>query len=192
MRIIAGRLKGRRLGSPDWDGVRPTADRLKETLFNVLGDRPDEARVLDACAGTGAVGIEAISRGAAHVVFVDHDQRATNLIAKNLTHCGVSSQGTVVTAALPNAVDRPTLMTPFDLVLLDPPYDGYGIDVILSAVARRLSSDGLLVFERSVRRPRVVPEGLDVVKTVTSGESALDLYLRSRNGKTAGCAKDRQ
>ena len=84
MRVIAGTLKGRRLKTPTWDGLRPTSDKLRETLFNVLAPRVAGARVLDGYAGTGAVGIEAISRGAAHVTFVESDRRAQALIAANL------------------------------------------------------------------------------------------------------------
>src|SRR4029453_6596223 len=83
MRIIAGSLKGRRLEAPDWDGLRPTSDRLRETLFNVLAPAIDGARVLDVYAGTGAVGIEALSRGAAHVTFVESDRRAQALVEEN-------------------------------------------------------------------------------------------------------------
>src|SRR5919109_3636462 len=90
MRIIAGSLKGRRLATPDWQGLRPTSDKLRETLFNVVAPRIPGARVLDAYAGTGAIGIEAISRGAAHVTFVDRDRRATRLIAENLRRCGIA------------------------------------------------------------------------------------------------------
>jgi 16S rRNA G966 N2-methylase RsmD len=89
LRIIGGTLKGRRLDGPRWDGLRPTSDRLRETLFNVLGPRIEGARVLDGYAGTGAVGIEALSRGAAHVTFVDEDPRAATLIAANLERCGL-------------------------------------------------------------------------------------------------------
>jgi 16S rRNA (guanine(966)-N(2))-methyltransferase RsmD len=89
MRVIAGTLKGRRLKAPDWDGLRPTSDKLRETLFNILGTRVAGARVLDGYAGTGAIGIEALSRGAAHVTFVERDRRATALIAANLAACGV-------------------------------------------------------------------------------------------------------
>ena len=78
MRIIAGRLKGRRVASPSWEGLRPTSDRLRETLFNVLAPRVEGARVLDVFAGTGALGFEALSRGAAHVVFVESDRRAAD------------------------------------------------------------------------------------------------------------------
>ncbi|HWN85216.1 MAG TPA: RsmD family RNA methyltransferase, partial [Vicinamibacterales bacterium] len=89
MRIIAGQLKGRRIASPAWDGLRPTSDRLRETLFNVLAPRIEGARVLDAFAGTGALGFEALSRGAAHVEFVDADPRATAAIARTAAAWGV-------------------------------------------------------------------------------------------------------
>src|SRR5688572_32354852 len=89
LRVIAGSFKGRRLESPRWDGLRPTSDKLRETLFNVLAPRVAGARVLDAFAGTGAVGIEAMSRGAAHVTFVERDRRAQALIDANLARCGV-------------------------------------------------------------------------------------------------------
>src|SRR3954447_26224045 len=89
MRIIAGSLKGRRLESPAWEGLRPTSDKLRETLFNVLAPRTPGARVLDGYAGTGALGIEALSRGAAHVVFVERDRRACALIRQNLERCGI-------------------------------------------------------------------------------------------------------
>ena len=88
MRIIAGELKGRRLKTPDWAGLRPTSDRLRETLFNILAPRIAGARVLDGYAGTGAVGIEALSRGAAHVTFVEQDRRAVQLIETNLRALG--------------------------------------------------------------------------------------------------------
>ena len=84
MRIIAGTLKGRRLTPPRWDGLRPTSDKLRETLFNVLGPAVEGQRVLDAYAGTGAVGIEALSRGAAHVTFVESDRRAADIIGMAL------------------------------------------------------------------------------------------------------------
>ena len=89
MRVIAGEFKGRRLEAPDWPGLRPTSDKLRETLFNVLQGRLPQARFLDVFAGTGAVGIEALSRGAAHVTFVEQDPRARGLIAENLARCGL-------------------------------------------------------------------------------------------------------
>ena len=100
MRIIAGRLKGRRLKAPAWDGLRPTSDKLRETLFNILAPRIDGARVVDGFAGTGAIGIEAISRGAAHVTFVEQDRRALALIAQNLAACGVEEGAILSSAAM--------------------------------------------------------------------------------------------
>src|ERR671922_1091100 len=95
MRIIAGRLKGRRLKAPTWEGLRPTSDKLRETLFNIVAPRIEHARVLDGYAGTGAVGIEALSRGAAHVTFVEKDRRAVRLIGDNLAVCGIEADYTI-------------------------------------------------------------------------------------------------
>src|SRR5689334_7994549 len=95
MRVIAGTLKGRRLKAPTWDGLRPTSDKLRETLFNILGARIDGARLLDGYAGTGAVGIEALSRGAADVAFIESDPRAIALIEANLALCGVERGYTI-------------------------------------------------------------------------------------------------
>src|SRR5262245_16186827 len=89
MRIIAGHFKGRRLKAPAWEGLGPTSDRLRQTLLNVLAPRLAGAGVIDGFAGTGAVGIEALSRGAAHVLFIEQDRRAAALIASNLALCGV-------------------------------------------------------------------------------------------------------
>src|SRR5437868_9638294 len=91
MRVIAGSLKGRRLNAPTWAGLRPTSDKLRETLFNILAPRIVGASVLDLYAGTGAIGIEAISRGAREVRFIEKDPNAQALIADNLKHCGVLS-----------------------------------------------------------------------------------------------------
>src|SRR4030095_3256048 len=95
MRVISGTLKGRRLDAPDWPGLRPTSDKLRDTLFNVLGRSIVDAHVLDGYAGTGAVGIEALSRGAAHVTFVERDPRAIALIEANLAGCGATDGYTI-------------------------------------------------------------------------------------------------
>ena len=101
MRGIAGSLKGRRLeGAHLGDGLRPTSDKLRETLFNILAPRIAGARVLDAYAGTGAVGIEALSRGAASVTFVDSDRRAQALIEENLARCGIANGYAIIRAHL--------------------------------------------------------------------------------------------
>src|SRR3954470_23164061 len=96
MRVIAGTYKGRRLKTPSWDGLRPTSDKLRETLFNILAPRVAGARVLDVYAGTGAVGIEALSRGASAVTFIELDRRAQALIEENLQRCGIATGYTMI------------------------------------------------------------------------------------------------
>src|SRR5262245_53832798 len=122
MRVIAGSLKGRRLKAPAWDGLRPTSDKLRETLFNILAQRVVGARVLDAFAGTGAVGIEAISRGALEVVFVEQDRRAQGLIAENLAACGIGNGYAILGMEMRRAAKRLQETAPgaFDVVFLDP------------------------------------------------------------------------
>src|ERR671939_659548 len=104
MRVIAGSLKGRRLKAPAWEGLRPTSDKLRETLFNILAPRVAGARVLDGYAGTGALGIEALSRGATHVTFIEQDRRAAALIADNLSRCGVANGYAIIRAPAKRAV----------------------------------------------------------------------------------------
>lgn len=176
MRVISGTLKGRRLRSPDGGQVRPTSDRVRETLFDILGYRVDGARVLDACAGTGALGIEALSRGAANVVFVEAHSGAASLLAKNLAHCELEAQAVVLVDSLPRAASRAELSEPFDLILLDPPYDAPEIGTILSAIAPRLRRGGILVLERSKRASILDTATLVVVRTVKAGDSVLDFY----------------
>src|SRR6478735_8272902 len=105
MRVIAGTLKGRRLDSPTWEGVRPTSDKLRETLFNVLAVRIGGARVLDGYAGTGALGLEALSRGASHVTFVERDRRAQQLIARNIARCGIADGYVIIGATVLQAIE---------------------------------------------------------------------------------------
>ena len=185
LRVVAGVLKGRRLLSPTWRGLRPTSDRLRETLFNILGPACEGASVLDAFAGTGAIGIEAMSRGASHVMFVDHDPRALSLIRQNLERCGVTDRYTIQRMDLARPVfakataDR---LAPavFDLIFLDPPYE-MKPTTACEALASSLTDDGRLVVEHARRMD--VPEAIaDLRRTrmVTAGDSALSFYRRTR------------
>jgi 16S rRNA (guanine(966)-N(2))-methyltransferase RsmD len=184
MRIIAGRFKGRRLESPDWEGLRPTSDKLRETLFNILAPRIAGARVLDGYAGTGAVGIEALSRGAAHVTFIEHDRRAARLIESNLAACGVAGDYTIDTGDLVSVVQRYGEAA-FDLVWLDPPYGLTDLRHPLDAAARVLRPDGLLVLERATRQEPDMPPSLERTRDVKSGDSTLTFFTRPRDGSYA-------
>jgi 16S rRNA (guanine(966)-N(2))-methyltransferase RsmD len=181
MRVIAGSLKGRRLKAPTWDGLRPTSDKLRETLFNVLAPRIAGARVLDAFAGTGALGIEALSRGAAWVTFVEAEGRAQALIAENLALCGLAGGYAIIRAPvarafamLPAAVSAP--FDPFDIVLLDPPYEAAGA-AALEGVDRLLAPGGVAVLEHARRRAAPETAGrLARTRELASGDSALAFY----------------
>jgi 16S rRNA (guanine(966)-N(2))-methyltransferase RsmD len=175
MRVISGTHKGRRLEAPSWEGLRPTSDKLRETLFNVLARSILQAKVLDAYAGTGAVGIEALSRGAAHVTFVDSDQRAIALIRRNLERCGIESGCAIIRANL-SGTAAPPAQAPFDLIFLDPPYQFDSADAV-RLVGRWLAPEGLLVLEHA--RRRIVPDRVDALvrtRSIVSGDSALGLY----------------
>ncbi len=175
MRVIAGRLRGRRLKSPTWSGLRPTSDRLRETLFNVLGSRVQGARVLDLCAGTGAVGIEALSRGAVHVTLVDADPRACRLAAANLAVCGLDEGYAIVRSTVEEAEAR--LTTPFDIVFVDPPYDDPAFGRWVAAASALVAPDGLLVVEHARTRDCGAAAGrLARVRELRSGDSALSFY----------------
>ncbi len=196
MRVIAGSLKGRRLEGPEWGGLRPTSDRLRETLFAILAPRVPGARVLDGYAGTGALGIEAVSRGARSAAFVDDDPRAARLIARNVARCGIAERCVIIRGAVARALEsmrgRPGF-EPFDIVLLDPPYAlagpavrpprrraaerRGGLDDILCAAGGVLAPGGLVVLEHARRvAPPETAGALVRVRTVASGDSALSFY----------------
>ena len=179
MRVIAGSMKGRRLKAPDWDGLRPTSDKLRETLFNILTPRLAGARVVDAYAGTGAVGIEALSRGARHVTFVEHDRRAQTLIAENLAHCGIATGYNIVRAGALRAFQSFDTDASFDIILLDPPYAATEAEVssVLAAAGDHVTADGVVVLERGRRRPAPDTTGrLGRARDVVSGNSTLTFY----------------
>jgi 16S rRNA (guanine966-N2)-methyltransferase len=178
MRVIAGQFKGRRLKTPTWDGVRPTSDKLRETLFNILGSRVPGARVLDGYAGTGAVGLEALSRGAAHVTFVENDRRTAALIEENAQVCGVKGGYTIACGDF--LTSQVGVAGGFDLILLDPPYAIGNVHHVLDRAAGLLSEDGLLVLERPTRQDPDVPLTLERVRDVKSGDSTLTMFIRSR------------
>jgi 16S rRNA (guanine(966)-N(2))-methyltransferase RsmD len=180
MRVIAGTLRGRRLKSPTWNGLRPTSDKLRETLFNILAPRVGGARVLDGYAGTGALGIEAISRGARSATFVDDDRRATALVAENVAHCGIEDQCVIIRAKVAHALESLRQSDPFDIVLFDPPYapdHDSDFDAILRAAAGLLAHRGIVVLEHARRATQPDPVGgLARTRTVMAGNSALSLY----------------
>jgi 16S rRNA (guanine(966)-N(2))-methyltransferase RsmD len=174
MRIIAGKYKGRRLIAPPGRDVRPTSDYLREALFNVIGTDVAEARVLDGFAGTGALGLEALSRGAARAVFVERDRAAIKAIEANIATCGAESSALIVDSEFLRA---PLDVAAFTLILLDPPYDTKALGAILTRAAALAAPGSLVVLEHSSRQQS--PEAVGTLmryRLLSAGDSALSLY----------------
>jgi len=179
MRIVAGSLKGRRLDAPAWEGLRPTSDKLRETLFNVLAPRIEGARLLDGFAGTGAVGIEALSRGASHVTFVESDPRAIALIETNLARCGIGDRYAIIRVRFVGT-EQPAVAGPFDVIFLDPPYGASQLLAAIEAAAPLVEEQTLLVIEHARRDTAPESTGMLVrTRLLTSGDSALAFYRRT-------------
>ena len=183
MRIIAGKYRGRKLKSPPSAQTRPTSDRLRETLFNVLAPRIEGARFLDLCAGTGAVGIEAISRGAAHVTFVDQSRKMCSLIEANTGVLGIDAdEFEIVNAEASDYLRRHAKKErePFDLIFFDPPYaaDYQGV---LSFIAEHrpqlLSDEGITVVEHHKKKDLPDEDGeLRRYRVLKHGDSVLSFF----------------
>jgi 16S rRNA (guanine966-N2)-methyltransferase len=167
MRIIAGALRGRRLVAPGVHSTRPTADRTRQAIFNVLEHaawaRPIEGgRVADLFAGSGALGIEALSRGAAYCLFVESDRAAGDVIARNLDQVGCAGRSRLVRSDARRGLPRDA--GPFDLVFLDPPY-GKGLDLAALAAAPPgwLSPEAVVVIERGAAEAEPQAPGLELL-----------------------------
>jgi 16S rRNA (guanine966-N2)-methyltransferase len=166
MRVVGGKLRSRPLAGPKSDAVRPTSDRLREALFNILthayDDQVTDARVLDLFAGTGALGIEAISRGAAYALFVDEDVEARALLRDNMESLGLGGV-TRIFRRDATKLGPAHPLEPFDLVFLDPPY-GKGLAEKALATAREggwLKPGAVIVVEETADASFIAPEGFE-------------------------------
>ncbi len=180
MRITGGRLRGRILKSPPSDAVRPTSDRLRETVFNILahayGNPVEGARVLDVFAGTGAMGLEALSRGASFAFFVEQSVTACAIIRANVQALGVEGTSRVLRrdACKPGIAPQGQK---FDLVFLDPPY-GRGLAPPALAALRNggfLAKDALLVIEEFAAAKIDLPDGFALLESRRYGETRIVL-----------------
>ena len=187
MRVIGGRLGGRSLRAPKGNATRPTADRVRESLFQVLGDL-DGLRVADLYAGTGALGIEALSRGAIWVTFVESQRAALEALRLNLRSLGLVDASTVVALPVERAGDALRAHAPYDLVLADPPWANMG--PALAAVCRLLSSLELspgarVVVEHSSREALALPAGFPLLPLDERrwGDTAVSMFSAPTPGK---------
>src|SRR5262250_3293166 len=153
MRVISGKFKSRHLKATPPAGIRPTSDKLKETVFNILGPRVEGATFIDGCAGMGGIGIEAISRGATFVYFVEQSRKACQIIRENLKSLKVEEGYKIIEMDLLKALD--SIDTPLDIAFVDPPYEREDLyDACLKRFGSSplLAPDGLVIFEHSKRK----------------------------------------
>jgi 16S rRNA (guanine(966)-N(2))-methyltransferase RsmD len=186
MRVIAGAQKGRRLHGPKGSGLRPTADRVKEALFSILGGRVAGSRFLDLYAGTGAIGIEALSRGARLVTFVESDQTALRVLRANLAHCGLDTAAAIhACSAAAFLKHRAKAALQHDLVFADPPYQHGRLAELWAALAETpaITPGALIVLEHSSKSSvPSVREHLNLLRQYRYGDTTLSVFEVAAQG----------
>lgn len=183
MRVIAGSARGRKLKAFKGRDIRPTPDRVREALFNILGTRIAGSRFLDLCAGTGSVGLEALSRGARQVTWVEKERRACRLIAENVRRCGLTAAPHALLQR--DALQAISLLEKggevFHFIFLDPPFRSPLAERLLCRLAQSpiLAPGGLIVAEHSVHGDlQAEYNGLYRIRRRVFGEVVLSFYQR--------------
>lgn len=176
MRVIAGQARGIPLRTPRDRATRPITDRVKETLFGILGEAVVDARVLDLYAGSGAIGIEALSRGAAACTFVDHAREALSVLRANLERTGLAGTATVVGGDVLRWLDRAPAHR-YQLAFLDPPYAVRDIVAPLDRLPSLLAPGATVVVKHFWRTPVPVPHGLRLWRERRFGETSLTFLV---------------
>ncbi len=181
MRIIAGLLKGRRLERIDTKGIRPTSDKVKEAVFSILCNEINNMVFLDLFAGSGSVGLEAYSRGASRVVFVDSDKKSIEVLVNNIKKLGIKEKLEVLNKDYANAIaEFSTLNITFDLIFIDPPYGMFTPYDIIKKIyeSNILSNYGIIILEQS-KKEMVYEEicKFKLIKRKTYGNTQLSFYI---------------
>ncbi len=178
MRVITGIARGRRLVAPEGLDVRPTTDKVKEGIFSAVQFELDGAEVLDLFAGSGQLGIEALSRGAKHAVFIDSSQRAISCVRENLRTTGLERQAEVISRDSYDFI-KLTSKT-FDIIILDPPYRHSHVDNVLPFAAKKLNEGGLIIceYEAEADAP-AAPEGMTLRKTYKYGKISAAVFVKA-------------
>lgn len=174
MRIIGGKYRGRKLNSPADKNIRPTSDRLRESIFNILGHFSSAgltgARILDVFAGSGAMGLEALSRGAAHASFFDNSAKSLKLIKSNIAVLAVGEKTTIRSVTAPIF---PIAIQPYDVIFLDPPYNLCVInDSLIELVQKDYINDKSIIIVEYLRSDTLIlPDFFSIIKEKTCGNS---------------------
>lgn len=167
MRVIAGCAKGHNLETIEGLDTRPTTDRIKETLFNIIAFDLPECRFLDLFAGSGAIGIEALSRGAEEAVFVEQAANCTEIIKRNLMHTKLQEKAKLLQMDALAALDRLAAEDKkFDIIFVDPPYEAGLYEAVLEAILQKglLTARGYIITESSAQIPLTVPAGMQILR----------------------------
>jgi 16S rRNA (guanine966-N2)-methyltransferase len=180
MRVIGGVHRGRRLRTVAGLQVRPTSDRLRETLFNIIAPKINGSNFLDVCAGSGAVGIEALSRGAAEVTFIERNRQACNTINTNLTALGITQGATIINREASVALKRLEQESrQFEIVFFDPPYASALYDLVIRQLGfgKLLKRNSVVIVEHLIKTPPEPQYGrLKLFRELKQGESGLMFF----------------
>ena len=174
IRIISGEFGGRSIQAPDGKVTHPMSERVRSSMFNILGDKIKDAKVLDAFAGSGSLGLEALSRGASYATFIERDRAANAIINANISALDVDKEAIVVQIGLSTWIDKNSEKT-FDVIFTDPPYNDLQLSTV-SRLTKLLSPTGIMVLSYP-GRGEVPPEiGIVVVDNRSYGTAALAFY----------------
>lgn len=179
VRVISGSARGLKLNTPGDDRVRPTTDRVKESMFNIVQDWAYDSQVLDLFAGSGALGIEALSRGASQAVFCDNSLDSIKIIKSNIEKARVADRSQIVNGDFKRCLrDMEAKNQSFDMIFVDPPYYEGLFEEVLDTIrsCKILKKDGIVIVEHDAKRPIGQVEGLEVYKEKKYGITMLTFY----------------
>lgn len=179
VRVISGSARGLKLNTPGDDRVRPTTDRVKESMFNIIQDWVYDSQVLDLFAGSGALGIEALSRGASQAVFCDNSLDSIKIIKSNIEKARVADRSQIVSGDFKRCLrDMEAKNQSFDMIFVDPPYYEGLFEEVLDTISscKILKKDGMVIVERDAKKPIGQVEGLEVYKEKKYGITMLTFY----------------
>ena len=179
VRVISGSARGLKLNTPGDDRVRPTTDRVKESMFNIIQDWVYDSQVLDLFAGSGALGIEALSRGASQAVFCDNSLDSIKIIKSNIEKARVVDRSQIVSGDFKRCLrDMEAKNQSFDMIFVDPPYYKGLFEEVLDTIrsCKILKKDGIVIVEHDAKKPIGQVEGLEVYKEKKYGITMLTFY----------------
>lgn len=179
VRVISGSARGLKLNTPGDDRVRPTTDRVKESMFNIVQDWVYDSQVLDLFAGSGALGIEALSRGASQAVFCDNSLDSIKIIKSNIEKARLADRSQIVSGDFKRCLrDMEAKNQSFDMIFVDPPYYEGLFEEVLDTIrsCKILKKDGIVIVEHDAKRPIGQVEGLEVYKEKKYGITMLTFY----------------